>query len=204
MLIPVDGPAVPALDRQEMWDHLPLDYEAGSPLVEPFDAATVDAYIAAAVAHIDGDSWLGRALITQTWDYVLDGFPRDRRNCIAIPLPPLQEILSVKYVDGRGVTQTWPVDQYQLVGVGSLSPARLKPAFGKCWPFYPCFDGEVTIRFRAGFGDDPADVPAALRHALKLLAAGWYRNRESIITGTIVAEMPLGVESLLAPYRVFR
>lgn len=203
MLIPVEGPAVAALDRQAMWDHLPVDYDAGSPLVEPFDAATIDAYIAAAVAHIDGDSWLGRALITQDWDYVLDGFPCDSRGCIAIPLPPLQEILSVSYVGGRGDTQTWPADQYQAIGIGGLSPARLRPAFGARWPAGP-YHGGVTIRFRAGFGDDPSDVPAALGHALKLLAAGWYRNRESIITGTIVAEMPLGVEALLAPYRVFR
>jgi uncharacterized phiE125 gp8 family phage protein len=205
MLIPVVPPAVPALGRQEMWDHLPLDYEAGSPLVEPFDAATVDAYIAAAIAHVDGDSWLGRALVTQTWDVVLDGFPESGAYpCITIPLPPLQEIVSIAYVDGHGALQILPGSQYRAVGAGGLSPAKLFPAFGSCWPAAPCRHGGLTIRFKAGFGNAPEDVPAAIRQALKLLAAGWYRNRESIITGTIVAEMPLGVQALLQPYRVYR
>ncbi|MGO1079956.1 head-tail connector protein [Inquilinus sp. CA228] len=203
-LILVDAPAVPALRRQEMWDHLPVDYDAGSPLEEPFDAATIDAYIAAAISHVDGDGWLGRALITQTWDYVLDGFPgHGAHACITMPLPPLQEIVSVTYVDGHGALQTLPPSQYRPVGAGSLSPAYLFPAFGKCWPTAPCRHGGLTIRFRAGFGDAPEDVPAAIHQALKLLAAGWYRNRESVITGTIVAEMPFAVKALLQPYRVY-
>lgn len=44
---------------------------------------------------------------------------------------------------------------------------------------------------------------ANIRQAMLVLIAHWYRNRESIVTGTIVAVVPLAYESLLAPEREY-
>lgn len=39
--------------------------------------------------------------------------------------------------------------------------------------------------------------------AILLLIGHWYANRESVVIGTIVSEVPMAVEALLAPYRHF-
>ncbi len=59
----------------------------------------------------------------------------------------------------------------------------------------------------------PADLPPAVEISNELvinasiqlgclmLVAHWYANREAVITGTIVSELPLATEHLWAPYR---
>ena len=39
------------------------------------------------------------------------------------------------------------------------------------------------IAFIAGYGDAPPDVPAPIRHALKLLVAHWFEHREPVALG---------------------
>ena len=75
------------------------------------------------------------------------------------------------------------------------------PAYDAVWP---CVrdDGEViTVRATCGYGAGQGDVPQPLRLAMRILIGHWYENREALIIGTIVAEAPLAVESLIAPYR---
>ena len=52
----------------------------------------------------------------------------------------------------------------------------------------------------AGYGGAD-DVPQAIRTAAAMLVAHWYRNREAVNVGNITSELPLGVQSLIAPYR---
>lgn len=51
-------------------------------------------------------------------------------------------------------------------------------------------------------GDDPIVVNPAIRAAILLTAGHLYRNREDVITGTIVSEMKEGARVLLWPHRV--
>lgn len=46
------------------------------------------------------------------------------------------------------------------------------------------------------YGDD-------VKAAMLLLIGHWYANRESVVVGQTVAEMPFAVESLLQPYRIY-
>ena len=49
-------------------------------------------------------------------------------------------------------------------------------------------------------------VPLPLRHAILMLAAHYYQNRESVLVGglgLVAAEMPQSVQSLIAPYRTW-
>lgn len=51
--------------------------------------------------------------------------------------------------------------------------------------------------------DDYALVYNSAVHAAMLLIIGhWYANREAVNIGNIVAEIPMGTEALLRPYRV--
>lgn len=145
---------------------------------------------------------LRRALNTQTRDYFLDGFPCERGGRIKVPRPPLQSVTHIKYVDTGGVQQTLDVSEYQ-VDIKS-QPGRIYPAWGTSWPATRCVPNAVEIRFIAGYGAAIEDVPEEIRQAMKVMIKTAWEHREEIVTGTIVAAIPisLGVRQMLAPYRI--
>ena len=64
----------------------------------------------------------------------------------------------------------------------------------------------MELHFRCGYGALATAVPAAVKVAIKHTVAHWYNHRESVITGTIVADMPDTALKVLdaADLRVFR
>ena len=52
-----------------------------------------------------------------------------------------------------------------------------------------------------GFGDTAESVPETVRHAIKMLVANYYENRENELIGTISKTLPFGVEQLIANER---
>jgi hypothetical protein len=70
---------------------------------------------------------------------------------IAIRIRPVQQIVSIKYIDGDGVEQTVDPDDYQVDLRGFL--CRIRPAYGKSWPFARWRMNAVSILFTAGYGD---------------------------------------------------
>lgn len=130
-------------------------------------------YIAAAREEAETRTRL--ALITQTWEQTLDAFP-----CGAIKLlkPPVLEIVSVQYVDQAGDLQTLDAESYVLDR--RVSPGWLLPADGTEWPATDDVVDAVTITLRAGFGPQPTDVPAAIRHWMLMTVAASYAQREAL------------------------
>lgn len=163
-------------------------------------------YILAARQHVE--THLRRALLTQTWDLTIDeAWPLHHvagrtRHRIVLPLPPLQSVVSITYVDTTGATQTLAADQYHVAKIDS-GEWVIEPAYGVTWPTVRSQLAAITVRFIAGYGSNPGDIPEPIRQAMLLLIGSWFENREQVITGTIVAELPMGVEALLFPHRVF-
>lgn len=158
-------------------------------------------YVRAAVNHYDGrDAYLNRALITQTWDLKLDRFPDRGDAVLEVPLPPLQSVTSISYVDTAGATQTWSSAEYQVDT--AAQPGRIVPAYGYKWPSARHQLNAVTVRFVAGYGDDPADVPEEIRLAIAQLASHWHQERELLAPGT-VNRVPMMLDDAVANYRVF-
>ena len=156
----------------------------------------VAALVAAARKRIERGTEL--ALITQTVEVKLDGF---WGSCaIELPMPPLQEVVSVQYLDAAGALQTLPADTYKVST--HRRPGRVWLASGKSWPTTKDEREAVTITFKAGFGDDPADVPPNLIHAMRMLCAHYDRNREAVLAGEVPQIVPEGVESLMAGERI--
>jgi uncharacterized phiE125 gp8 family phage protein len=152
------------------------------------DDAELESFVSVATAWIE--SWLGRAIGTQTWDYVLDAFPD---GGIRLPLPPLQAVTGVYYVDDNGIEQTLETDQYEVDLFGD--PGWVMPG-DDGWPTTLDTINAVRIRFVAGY----TTVPPQIKHAIRLLVAGYYENRESVAEKA-PQEIPFGVESLLLPLR---
>ena len=159
----------------------------------------VEALIQSAREAIDGArGWVGRALITQTWELVLDEFPCDE---IRITLPPLQTIVSIKYDDANGAEQT--VSSANYIVDTSSEPARVVPVSTFFWPPTKDKINAVRVRFTAGYGDDGADVPMPIRAAMLIMIANLYENRQSVGIAASVNEIPMVVDALLAPYRIW-
>lgn len=138
--------------------------------------AALEAWIATAREQLDGpDGILGRALITQTWELLLDRFPCDRE--IALPLPPLQSVESIKYLDASGVEQTVATSVYGADIAAQPGVVYLKR--GQSWPVTFDERNAVVIRFIAGYGDDADAVPQRLRSAMKLHIGDLFANREA-------------------------
>ena len=73
-----------------------------------------------------GEHRTGRALVTQQWRLGLDRFADDS---LELPLPKLQSVQSVTYLDADGVRQTLAGAGYDVVTDELVG--RLLPAFGK-------------------------------------------------------------------------
>jgi uncharacterized phiE125 gp8 family phage protein len=169
--------------------------------VRAVDFADDDDYLTSLVAiaanHIDGPepAWLGRSLAERQWQLILDGFPSDRCARIMLPLPPLKSVDAFEYVDINGVTQT--ITDFREFGVNSVNGAGfVLPAYSATWPDTRLQPEAVKITFTAGY----TGVPPAAKHAIMLLVAQWYENRENAAE-IALTEMPKGVDALLMPLK---
>jgi uncharacterized phiE125 gp8 family phage protein len=167
-------------------------------------------YIAGAVGLIERHC--GIALVTQTWtaklDFGLDGNylsstwgdnPFRLYDEIELPSPPLQSVTSIKYIDQAGVEQTLDTSFYQVDTFSK--PGRILRAYNMSWPTIRPQRQAVTIVFVTGFGAANA-VPEPIKHAIKLICGAWWANREQIVLGTIVNEIPWGARELIAQYKI--
>lgn len=185
----IDAAADGAVSLTEAKAHLRVDHSDEDTYIGLLVSAAVD----------NAQTFLGMTLGLQTWELVIDAFPTAE---IQIPLPPLREIVSVKYDDGDGVEQTMdPADYF----VDTVSQPGWLSAINNSWPTIIDAPNSVRIRFIAGYsiGDSPAvDVPYAIKAGILLLIGTLYAHREHVVVGHITQPMPWGVEALLRPYRV--
>lgn len=148
-------------------------------------------------ARIAAEGITNRALITQTWDLYLDNFPPWE---LYLPMPTLQSVVSISYVDSNGTTQTLAADQY-LVDAKS-EPARITPAWGLVWPVTRWQTNAVTVRFACGYGT-ASDVPDGIKNWMLMRVKTLWSNRAAVDIGerlTMVALPPDFVDGLLSDY----
>lgn len=144
------------------------------------------------------ESETGRALLSQTWELTLDDF----RDVIRLPRPPAQSVTSITYYDTNSTLQTLAPANYVLDT--SEEPARICLAYGYSWPWVYDRPSGVVVRFVAGYGDNPSEVPESLKAAMLLHLGHLFENREAVITGTISSEIEFSYSSLINRNRVWR
>jgi uncharacterized phiE125 gp8 family phage protein len=186
-LVMTSGPVLEPVSLAEAKAHLRVDGTAEDPLIQSL--------VITSRLHIEAA--LGLALITQSWSYFLDRWPRGGR--VTLPLRPVVAIAGIRVWDVGGGSRTLDPADFFLDGQGL--PPRLAPldAAALAAPTRPV--NGVEIAFTAGFGPAPADVPAPIRHALLLLVAHWHENREPAEIEAGTGAVPAMVSELLAPYR---
>lgn len=184
----VTAPAKEPITLAEAKSHLRVEHTEDDQYIETLIS----------VARQWAEGFTRRAFVTQTWDLVLDDFP----HVIEVPLPPLQSVTAASFthIDTDGTTTQVPTVRY-TVDTDS-EPARIHESYGQTWPSTRDIANAVRCRFVAGYGDDEANVPAPIRHAIKILVAQWYEHREPVVMNMTPATVPMSVHALLYPYQV--
>ena len=164
------------------------------------DRITEDALVMAAVRGATEHCELstGRALVTQTWDLFRDRWPASAS--LALPRAPLQAIVQVKTFDQDDVETIWPAENYTADTAGA--PGRLVPRGGQSFPTPSRNVNGIAVQFIAGYGEDPADVPEALRQGILQMAAYHFENRGDDRTQKGMSAS--GAPALWAPFRLPR
>jgi len=189
----ITAPAAEPLDTDDVKLNLRVDHDA--------EDTRFSALIK--VARESVETITRRALISQTWELVLDNWPA--ADWFEIPLPPLQSVTSIQYKDEDGTESTLSASSY-IVDTDS-EPGRVHLADGETWPadtLYPL--AAIRVRFVAGYGDEGSDVPESILQAMHLIVGHYYENREAVYAtvGGNVQTLPMGVAALLATHRVHR
>lgn len=141
---------------------------------------------------------LGRALVTRTYDLLLDAFPACGAPII-LPMPPVASVTHIKYYDVADMQQTWATSDWEA-DLSGLVP-RIRPKLDKSFPATRDRLAAVEIRYIAGFGA-PKDVPMAIKQWMLLAIGSMYAQRESIAAKELFIAPFVG--GLLDPYRQTR
>lgn len=163
--------------------------EVADSLVIDVDDVLLLPLIKEAVSFIEERT--GLRLGEQTVVEHIDQFPTN--DVIRLHAYPI-ETVAIVYDDADGVEQTMPVADYSARLL--TWPPKIYANNG--WPATESWPGSVRVTMTCGYTAD--NCPDSIKRAIKMLCAHWYENREAVITGTITAVMPLGVESILQPY----
>lgn len=189
-----------------MYKNLVLQTEAATEAVTLADckshlritASDEDTYIQslldAAISFVDGKGVLGKALITQTWRQYVPQNP----GTVTLLLGPVQSVSAIGYYDTDGMVQAATVSDFNVFGTEECK--TVEPKAGSSWPTAQDRPDAIWIDFAAGYGAAATDVPAELTHAIKMLVAHWYENREPAPEAS-QAKLPFGFDDLISVHR---
>ena len=177
------APAVEPVTLKQLKEHLRI-YDTEDHDVE------LTALIKEARQFIENQT--GRALITQTWTYKLDGFDTNMN----IPRPPLQSITSIQYQDASDATQTLASSNYSVDT--DSEPGRVVQAPDGTYPSTYDDINVVTVTFVAGYGSTASDVPETLKRAIKLRAEELW----DMPTAAYATALENAYMSAILPYKI--
>lgn len=138
----VAGPAMEPVSVEEAIEYCKAKIE---------DSSLMSTLIASARLHIEAQT--GLALMSQTWQWVLD--PGQAPMTIRLPVRPVRSVIKV-------------AGQYDVLNeIGK--PASIIAA-----------SVPIIVTYEAGFGPARGDVPADLRAAILYLCKDWYENGDEL------------------------
>jgi uncharacterized phiE125 gp8 family phage protein len=166
-----------------------LRLEASGSLPDGYDDEYILSLITA--ARTAAENYLEKSLVVITRDLLIDEFP----SCvIQLPMGPVTSITSIKYIDFNGVEQTLSSSVYSLFTHDGADLISTK--YGQMWPSTRTEPNAVRIKYVAGY----TDVPAPVKHAIKLLITDYYENRQGKTEGQLYVNE--AVKNLLTPYKM--
>ena len=179
------------LPVQNLKDHLRLGTGFSDSGMQDGLIAT---YLRSAVAAVEGR--IGKALLTRRFRLTLPDWRNTSEQ--ALPVAPVSALISLTLYDILGAATVISATRYRLVQ-DTHRPKLL--SVGYLLPAIPV-DGKVEVVFDAGFGGTWADVPPDLQHAVLLMAAQYYEQRNQFAEAS--PGLPYPVLSLIERWRIVR
>lgn len=186
-LLRVTAPAETPITLAEAKAHLRVDGSAEDPQIQSL--------IDTAVALIDGDGSLGRAMVTQTWSKWVSQTP----GVVRIGMGPFIGLTAVDYYDADNVLQSATLADFEVRLDGDF--VNIRPKSGKVWPNAYIRDDSIKLTFTAGYGA-AADVPENLKSAIKLLIGIWFGPGRDGVSEKKLTDVPFGIDALIGKERV--
>jgi len=199
----ITPPVMEPIDLDEVKRH--LRFTTGS------EDTLLDTYIAAARGHFEEQT--GRQVMAATWEEQFEGFPvtlTDRPypgGLIELRHPPLLGVLSITLPDGSSPEPTLieGTDFEVDISTGPYArPGVVRPIAGGAWSSATSGVGSVRIRYRAGYGEVPGDVPELVKATLYFLVGHFHKFRAEVYEGapgSSIQAMPIGAETFLRAFK---
>ena len=135
-----------------------------------------------------------RRLITQTYNIFYDEFP----PYIDLQVGDVASVTHVKYYDTDNSLQTLAASNYDVDT--KVRPGRIYQS--NTGDFPNTYERPNAIEVEFVVGSASSDVPAPIIQSIYIIVGRYYENRQDVVMGTQVNELPLMVEHLLTPYRL--
>ena len=164
----------------DLKEHLRVDHSDEDTLIE--------AYRDAAIKWVE--DYCNTRLGDVTAVYHMDAF-----HTTTIPVAPVSAISSVTYLDQAGDSQTLGTSYYWFDL--KRQPARI--TFDNAPDVFDDTYNAVQVNMTIGYAE--ASIPKPLIHGIRLMVAQLYEMRQPV-TGSTTYEVPLGLHSIMSPYRV--
>jgi uncharacterized phiE125 gp8 family phage protein len=187
------APAIEPVGVPDLMLHLRIDDETA------VEGDYLESLVRAARERVEEIT--GRQILTATWEYFLDEWPRG--NAIKLPFGNLQNAAGtapvVTWKDDDGTVTTLTVATDYLVETNGPACGRIVLPYAGTWPtgtLYP--SNPITVRFVCGWTAANL-VPHKIRAAIKMIAADLYEQRGEPVVGQSVIKNR-AVEWLLASH----
>lgn len=154
----------------------------------------LESYLKAAREIVEAET--RQRLIEQSVTLFCDGFA----NPMPLPIGPIQSIDQIEYLDTADQWQVVDPSSYRVLE--SQTPLRVAPLYGQVWPVPQPTPDNVRIDLTVGYASE-LEVPARMKQAIRWLFAHQHENRELAVTGTTIAEIPEGLQSILSGMRIW-
>lgn len=174
------------LSTAEVKSHLKVDTTA--------DDTYIDNLITAATNS--AQEYTNRFFITTEITQYADTWDESKE---LLKSPVQTTLFNIKYYDDTETLQTLSASDYNLDNVSM--PARIAVAPDKSFPTLSKRINAVEVNYKVGV-DSASDVDMAIKQAVLLTIGYWYQNREAVMVGRQVNEMPMSAKYLLNQYKI--
>ena len=156
-----------------------------------------------AAARQYAEDYTGRKFIKQRVYFYRDEWPSE--SFIRLPFAPLSSAptTGIVYKKSDGSSTTWSSTAWEVSTV--REPGVIHLGFNESWPSDTLWNVDpIRVEYRCGYSSQSTALPGAIQHAMLLLVAHMYENRENTVASyQLLREIPDAAKALLNPYKVW-